>query len=511
MEPNAVQDILEGARFEGMIDTIRPVTDAVDIVFTTVITFVAFFIISVALLRNVLAGAYCAFPKFWEQVAKAHEENDDKAFFSAITGIKDSYKTASMSSVRTALLRLVPNIKNLTDFEDNTLSPKAYFIKAIPQMIAVVIIGVFIYNGYYRDAVSIVASTGSEIIERTVLSFDPMGAFDTIMNTAGRPDFATDNAVTALDKNKNKVATEIYSQIISKYTDIKDANSKADLAKEIDEAVDAIFGTNDQAIDGLTKYFSAEDGSYAVTTRVEIVKDFDPKRYTSTKDPDRVQFCWKLGLGREDNITNGAMHDGSQSGAPALAIAFDSTTDAAKNEQWYVRVMAKATRNAVKTTSTQEVHVNITVAPTSGKDNAIAFGLTPGSSLGGIVGEYNGVTIIAGDNAGFKIYGGDGSGDNGHTYPIGQRFVLKAGDQKSVDVIIDNVIVKSSAATAVTANDDYVRYYNISYSGGALTATKLDNPTGGPKTDNQQNDDAGDNDSGDTSNGDTNSSAPTGA
>lgn len=485
MEPNAVQDILEGARFEGMIDTIRPVTDAVDIVFTTVITFVAFFIISVALLRNVLAGAYCAFPKFWEQVAKAHEENDDKAFFSAITGIKDSYKTASMSSVRTALLRLVPNIKNLTDFEDNTLSPKAYFIKAIPQMIAVVIIGVFIYNGYYRDAVSIVASTGSEIIERTVLSFDPMGAFDTIMNTAGRPDFATDNAVTALDKNKNKVATEIYSQIISKYTDIKDANSKSELAKQIDDAVDAMFGTSKDNIDNLTKYFAAEDGSYTITTRVEIVKEFDPSRYTNTEDTDRVQFCWKVGLGREDNMTHGEMPEGFKSKDGDLDIMFDSTTDAAKNEKWCVRVMAKATRNVVKTTSTKDVYVTL--------GNGTYTIPAGGGSVANMKYTKDGGTVIVSNTDRTITVASLGTSDS---IDVNLSFTMKSDmpDNQTITVHVTKL-----AGSGITLDKSQPSWYAISTDkSGNLSAQKQEKAIGGtPKDDNGDKDETAESDESD--------------
>ena len=478
MEPNAVQDILEGARFEGMIETIRPVTDAVDIVFSTVITFVAFFIISVALLRNVLAGAYCAFPIFWDHVHKAHEGQKDKKFFDAITGLKDSYKEVSMSSIKTLFFTILPDIKCLTDFKDDTKSPKAYFVKAIPQMIIVVIIGVFIYNGYYRDATSIIASTGAEIIERTVLSFDPMGAFDTIMNTSGRPSFATDNAVTTLDKNKNKIASEIYSQIITKYTDIKDANSKADLASEIDSAVDAILGTNNAPIDKLSEYFSAEDGSWSTTIRVELSKDFDPNNYMNVADPDKKQFCWKIGLGREDNHTSGEMPDGcTASSSGDLDIMFDSTTDAAKNEEWYIRVMARATRNVVAT-STKDVHVDITV-PAS--EAGTSFTLTSGSSATNVIGIYGKAEIVSTTN-GFTIKGTDTG-----TYTGNKRFTLvSSNDMKGVTVIIDSITIGAAGTTPVNVamNDNYVRYYDVSCdSRGNFTAQRRDTPTGGGKKD----------------------------
>lgn len=335
MHPDAVQDILEGDRFQGMISTIRPVTDAVDTTFATIITFVAFFIIAVALLRNVLAGAYCAFPKFWDQVAKAHEENENKAFYESVKGIKDSYKTASMGTLKTAFMRIVPNIKCLTEFEDDTLSAKHYFIKAIPQMIVVVIIGVFIYNGYYRDVVSMVADTGSQIIDRTLLSFDPIGTFDTIMNTAGRPTFATDDSIDMYGKNRNKIANDIYSNIIAKYTDIRDANSKAELASKIDMVVDQMFPESTKP------WFGNEDNQYTLNMKVDLVKDFNSANYTKTEaeDKDKFQYCYKVGVGREGEATTGD--------AGLSQITFDSTVEAV-HEEWYLRVIVKATRNAVQ-------------------------------------------------------------------------------------------------------------------------------------------------------------------
>ena len=330
-----------------MISTISGVTDMVDIVFMTVITFVAFFIISVALLRNVLAGAYCAFPKFWDAVADAHKDHENDSFYESITGIKDSYKTASMSTLKTAVFRIVPNIKVLTDFEEKNLSAKDYFIKAIPQMIIVVIIGVFIYNGYYRDFTSILANTGAEFIERTVLSFDPVGAFDTLMNTAGRPTFASDDALDEYTKRKNRIANGIYDLIVTKYTDIQDADSKASLASYIDNVVNEIFGdVNDP------NYFwlSDETGAYDVVYRVEMVKDFDPTASTRGHDinGDKFQYAWKIGLGKQDMATSGVKYDGS---AMSNAILFDSTVDAV-NEQWYISVKIGAQRKIVSDGST---------------------------------------------------------------------------------------------------------------------------------------------------------------
>lgn len=71
---DAVVDILENDRFNGVVSTVNKIGRVVDTYFMSFISFVSFFIISAACLRNVLAGAYCVYPKFWDKVDEAHKE-----------------------------------------------------------------------------------------------------------------------------------------------------------------------------------------------------------------------------------------------------------------------------------------------------------------------------------------------------------------------------------------------------------------------------------------------------
>ena len=351
---NAVVDILNNPRYEGAMTTIRGVTDIVDTGFMAVITFFAFFIISVALLRNVLAGVYCAFPKFWDSVALAHEENKEKTFASMVTGMKDSYRNASMSTVKKALLSILPNIKVLTDFEDDNVRPKDYFIRAIPQMIGVVIIGVFIYNGYYRDATSLVAGTGAEFLQRTLLSFDPVEAFDKIANTAGRPSFATDNALDKGDKERNKITVDIYSNIITKYNDIKTADDKAILAAQIDAAVSKIL--NSETACG--KILDRED--YKITSKVEMAKDFNQNEYTHDGNPDQLQYSFKITIG----------HANPASPASDADILFDYV-GGAYEEDWYIRVLVLGQRQATQVSTNNRIDGGTLVVGT--KDSPVSY------------------------------------------------------------------------------------------------------------------------------------------
>lgn len=472
MDPNAVQDILLNPRYEGMMSTISGVTDVVDGAFMTVITFVAFFIISVALLRNVLAGAYCAFPKFWDQVAHAHEENENTAFFEQIKGIKDSYKTASMGSIKTFLFRIVPNIKCLTDFEDDTLSAKSYFIKAIPQMIGVVIIGVFIYNGYYRDFTAVIANTGSELIERTVLSFDPVGAFDTIMNTAGKPAFATDDSLTAFGKNKNRVANDIYGCIISKYTDIKDANAKAELARQIDAAIDAMFPED------TAKWFGAENGEYDVQIRVSLVKPFNAATRNSGLDTDDIfTRAWCIGIGKEGSVTSSSGAEGSNFSS---TITFDSTIDAI-NQEWAIGVAVQATRHAVKTDVGGAAEATATAKASDATTLAVAAKGT-NTEFDAVGKDSSNTEIKAHIAISFAQDGGNwkmtltpsavspATTVTAGTYDVNFKIPAIKTTGGVVEVTVKKLILDSSSSLSVSATDS--SGYSLSMANGVLTATK---------------------------------------
>lgn len=231
-------DILNNPRFEGAIDSISWLTDWIDVGFGMAITLVAFLIILVAMFKNVLAAAYCAYPKFWESVAKAHEDKRSNQNTNVFTQMIDMFQGVGSSrggsinggTIGTIILGIIPDIKSMTDFEDNTISAKSYFMKAIPQMLVCVILGAFIYNGTYRDVAARVVDFGSTMVSRTLLSFDPIAAFDDFTGSSGRPVFSTDGATGTRDQRINQLATNMYTAVIGTYKDITTAEQKRVLA-----------------------------------------------------------------------------------------------------------------------------------------------------------------------------------------------------------------------------------------------------------------------------------------
>lgn len=226
-------DILQNPRYAGAIDTVRWLTDWIDSGFGMVITIVAFLIILVAMFKNVLAAAYCAYPKFWDRVDAAHKEVESVGW---IQQFKDTFMTRDINSgsFSNAIMRILPNIKTLTDFEGDTVRPKTYFIRAIPQMLICIIIGAFIYNGYYRDTAAKVVDFGSEMVSRVLLEVDPIAVFDQFTGAAGRPVFASDGSELDDQKLINKLSVNVYNAVIGEYNDIKGADAKRALADKIE-------------------------------------------------------------------------------------------------------------------------------------------------------------------------------------------------------------------------------------------------------------------------------------
>lgn len=246
----AAEDILNNPRFEGAISTIKGITEWTDVGFATVITFVAFMIICVAMLKNVLAAAYCAYPKFWDQVNDAHNRKRDSNHQGVIQSVTGLFQNglqgvtgggASSQSVGDIIMGIIPDVKHMTDFEGGEFSAKHYFMKAIPQMLVCVALGAFIYNGTYRDVAALWVNTGTTLINRALLEFDPIAMFDDFTGTAGRPVFGSDNAVDQYTKAQNQIATDLYTAIIGTYTDIKSADQKRLLADACDREADRIL------------------------------------------------------------------------------------------------------------------------------------------------------------------------------------------------------------------------------------------------------------------------------
>lgn len=264
----AVEDILMNPRFEGAISSITWLTNIIDNYFIMIISVVAFFIISAALLKNVCAGAYCANSKFWDKVDTAHKRTEALSIASVKNyfGGKQFMNTTlgGEGGIGQFFLGFVPNIKAFTDFEEADIEPKAYFMKSIPQMIACVIIGIFIYNGFYRDTAATVGEMGSVLIDRTLKSVNPESFVNKLFNQTSWPKFAWNGDKSREGQFYLELCKELKSLVASNCTDITSSNDKANVVANI---TNAITGNNSACLnhDFLVQsasYLTADGGDY---------------------------------------------------------------------------------------------------------------------------------------------------------------------------------------------------------------------------------------------------------
>lgn len=224
---NAVQDILLSDRFNGAMSSIEAVTNFIDIWFIRIITITAFFIIMSSVLKNVAAGAVCAFPKFWRRVHEAHEKHMLQGMLSKTGGLLKGLGKGSSAgqtgggspgSLADALFAIIPDFMAITEFADTDISPKQYWMKAIPEMIAACCIGVFIYNGLYRDTLATVSEAGSNIISNVLASADPDEMTNFIFNNIKEPknSFAEDPSIRG--QQIYRISQEMYRKINAKST-----------------------------------------------------------------------------------------------------------------------------------------------------------------------------------------------------------------------------------------------------------------------------------------------------
>lgn len=285
--PNYVNDILQNSRWVGAIESIEWLTSILDSGFTMMITLAAFFITSSALLKNIIAGVVASYPKLWDAIHEAHEVIQITSFQNTTSSFKSGI---DQGGIKMCLLRLLPDFYELSDLRVENVSPRAYFTVAIPQMVIVVLIGMMIYNGYYRDTMALVCNFGGIIIQRLLIAADPEAVIDKVLASTFAPKWSTSSDTSDLGKTKKGISNAIYSAIVGYYSDIKSPNSKAELQTTIENYVDSILAqvgedkTNsenytfkyqvDKALGDVKTYLNKVDGNITTSIFAEPIVEY---------------------------------------------------------------------------------------------------------------------------------------------------------------------------------------------------------------------------------------------
>ena len=368
-------DVLNGPRYKGAVTALKGVTAVMDNIFIVFISVCAFFIISCALLRNVVAGVYASYPRLFDKI------HDAKLF--AMDGVKS--RLGPMGSVAAFLLSLLPDFKEMSEFKDDTIEPKDYFLKAIPQMVCAVMIGVTIYNGYYRDIVVKVAQFGSTMIERVLFKVDPVQVFDNLTNGFGTPSLASDASDDSKSELVSGITKKMYAKTISFYTDIVTAEAKTSLASGMESWVN-------NKISGLAQY--TDDKKYKASYQIDrVLGDIDMTNINKITNEEVIQG-WVVPYS-EFNVDSGEHLD--EDWRLRVIVKFTKIHDGAKSSGTITNVTMNVPAGVLKSPTNQPDKQIIAL------DNSQMAGLTAGKAckVGGCTAEI----VTSGSQTGILIYG----------------------------------------------------------------------------------------------------------
>lgn len=402
---NAIDDILNNERYAGAMHSITKVTDLVDKWFIVIISVVAFFIISAAMLKNVCAGAYVANPRFWDMVHDAHDKMKEVSINSLKSKGAGIVLDANVTNVRDVLLVIVPDIKAFTDFTDQNASdidPKKYFSKSIPQMLLCVIIGIFIYNGYYRDTAAKVGAFGAESFERFIGEADPVALADRIYNTTGKPKTKYDNGKSLQHKLGKQLADRTYSLYVSTYHDLTGAGTKSQLMSKIVLDVDEMLNEASPYLKENDRTSTGYEYSFTVDVSKAAASDVAGMHTDSATQGNTVTLVWVKRLISND----------------VLGIHYTDIEEATTG-MTAVRYAVTFTKNTDKLDAGVEGWITITMNPEDYKNGIAKDEVNKQLNAAGYDALSKGLgTTVNGSNlAGSKLVVTDGDGKS-HAYGI---------------------------------------------------------------------------------------------
>ena len=341
--PNAVDDIINNPMFAGSLDSLSKVIQVCDSWFGLLVSFCGFFIMSAAMLRNAIAGVYASNTKLFDKVNEVKNN--------VVTTADGKVKTVNNGFVRGVgtigvfILRLLPDPKELSEFKDDNVTPRDYFIKAIPQMIGVAMIGVVIYNGYYRDLLGKTANLGCAIIEKFLIDVDPVEGLNKMLGWASQPDLASSEDDSMSGKLTNKISYEMYHSVVSFYTDQSSTTAKNSIATTVENWASNQVAANCQP------YLDESKWKFSVKV-TRILNEPNLANINKTSDEQVVQ-AWAF---------------------PISSLSLDTAKHT--GEDWWLRVIVvwDRVRENVKTSSKGVVTDGTLLIPQSSKKDTTVSG-----------------------------------------------------------------------------------------------------------------------------------------
>lgn len=240
----ANQDLFAKAWTEGNLYQISGFVSALGSFCCTMISIVGFGIVIFSILKNAMSGLYVVNPTFWDKV------DDIK------TAAKDGVSNATsggnvavqrVGSVLTFLLGLVPNIKALTDFDEETPDKKQYFMKSIPLLIAQIFIGMLIFFGYPAKIAQWIGNGATYAVSAILANVDPVEIVTGISDNFTIYTLSTDGSQLPVEQTINKMTTEMISVVKTRYKAIE-KQPMQETATEIESKLINAFQVTDGSV-----------------------------------------------------------------------------------------------------------------------------------------------------------------------------------------------------------------------------------------------------------------------
>lgn len=242
---------------QGNLAEIDFIADKIGWIAVIVISIVGFGIVMATLLKNALHGLYAVSPKFWDRV--------DEAKKSSLRGNNSGGNeiTRVMGSISIVFLNCLPNVKALTDFDDEVLDAKAYFMKAIPLACIQIFIGVFIFFGYPARVAEKFSDFGRGLFDVVLMNVDPLAWVQSLPDKFAVVSLATDGSKSDVDQAINKIAKEVFNTYVGELDDMT-KEKRLEISKQIEQWV--IENTEKE----YSTYCNTDKYKMSVTARVNV-------------------------------------------------------------------------------------------------------------------------------------------------------------------------------------------------------------------------------------------------
>lgn len=345
---------------------ISTLTHWVGVAAVFIISIVGFGIVMSSIMKNAMAGLYCTNNKLWDRVAEVKENGGTKVSESiGKYGTVGKAASKPVGLVISAFCALLPNVKAMTDFDDNdTLDAKAYFMRAIPLMVLQMFIGVFIFYGYPSKVAAYASDFGTGLFDVVLTNVDPTAWVEAIPTTFANYTLVTDGAKDDESKAVNKVSYAVIKKYVAKYSDIT-KSKRVEVGLDIESWVMSEL-TNMENAD---KYLDASAYDLSVECLIPSVP----------QDLSRVNQVDSNGAYSRPRVSNTGIVTYSFVGD---ATMFDSGTTI-DNSNDFVRVNLVFTPIAQKVDSSNIKSVLVFNARTSNDVKKVTFKIADNSTLNG--------------------------------------------------------------------------------------------------------------------------------